>query len=218
MAFGGWRSVSVAALLALPVWAALDGTHRTAYLPAVDDAAFVGVLTELAGELAGEAHVAPADQVMAAPPVAPAPFPPLVARWQALVEGELQVMRATRGLSEAITPELVLAVIAAESGGDPDARSQAHAAGLMQVLPTTLAALLAERPTPSPFDPTANVRAGILYLDEALRSHQGDVSWALAAYNAGIPSTLRARSNGAPPFSESRAFVTRVMSALPSSG
>jgi soluble lytic murein transglycosylase-like protein len=108
----------------------------------------------------------------------------------------------------------VLAVIAAESGGDPNARSVAQAAGLMQVLPTTLASLLTDTPTPSVFDPTANVRAGILYLDEAIRHHRGSLEWALAAYNAGIPSTLRARSGGSAPLAESSTFATRVLASI----
>ena len=88
----------------------------------------------------------------------------------------------------------------------------------MQVLPTTLASLLTERPTPSAFDPTANVRAGILYLDEAIRTHRGSLEWALAAYNAGIPSTLRARADGAAPLAESSTFAARVMAALCNGG
>jgi soluble lytic murein transglycosylase-like protein len=151
----------------------------------------------------------------ALPPLpASTPFPPRVARWRALVEAELNSIRAARGLNDAITPELVLAVIAAESGGDPNARSVAQAAGLMQVLPTTLASLLTDTPTPSVFDPTANVRAGILYLDEAIRHHRGSLEWALAAYNAGIPSTLRARSGGSAPLAESSTFATRVLASI----
>ena len=226
----GWRLLALMALMALPVWAALDGTHRTAYLPAaveaiMFDAAALGA--EVVAEVApAEPHglmsfLSAAQAPTPAPAAAPTPFPPfppLVARWRELVEAELGALRATRAVSETITPELVLAVIAAESGGDPDARSHAHAAGLMQVLPTTLASLLTESPTPSPFDPTANVRAGILYLNEAVRSHGGDLSWALAAYNGGIPSTLRARSSGAPPLSESSAFAARVLAAVSSAG
>src|SRR5687768_14723846 len=134
----GWRSIAVVALLALPVWAALDGSHRIAYLPAIaTEDGWAGLALEA---LAVEPVAAEQATLQAVP--APTPFPPLVARWRALVEAELQTIRTTRGLNEAITPELVLAVIAAESGGDPDARSHAHAAGLMQVLPTTFAALL----------------------------------------------------------------------------
>ena len=225
MVLGVWRSIALLPLLALPVWAALDGTHRTAHLPGLmagEAMSAAALALEAAAEAAAAERLAAEQTALHAAPAASAPaatlFPPLVARWQSLVEAELHAMRSTRGVSDAITPELVLAVIAAESGGDPDARSHAHAAGLMQVLPTTLASLLTESPTPSPFDPTANVRAGILYLDEALRSHRGDVTWALAAYNAGIPSTLRARSNGAPPLTESSTFAARVLAALPSAG
>ena len=223
MPSAGRRSIAFLALLLLPVWAALDATHRTALLPSLEDAAAhelidapFGALLALAPDAAWHPQLESAPP--AVPPPAATPFAPGVARWRSLVEAELQTIRATRSLSEVITPDLVLAVIAAESGGDPDARSHAHAAGLMQVLPTTLASLLTDTPTPSPFDPVANVRAGILYLDEAMRSHRGDLEWALAAYNAGIPATLRARSNGGAPYSESSAFATRVLAAVASAG
>jgi soluble lytic murein transglycosylase-like protein len=145
-------------------------------------------------------------------------FPPSVARWRELVDGEIAALRGTRGLHDAVTTELVLAVIAAESGGDPAAQSPARAVGLMQVLPATVAALVPSEAAggrASAFDPPLNVRAGILYLDEAVRRHDGDVGWALAAYNAGIPASLRARTVGAPLWSESSRFVARVMAALP---
>ena len=218
MTLVGWRALALSALLLLPAWAALDGTHRTALLPELGAGMYAGgLLVDGAAAVVSDAlEMAEPPRVEVAPPVSPAPtpFPPRVARWRPLVEAELATIRATRGLNEAITPDLILAVIAAESGGDPDARSHAHAAGLMQVLPATLAALLTDTPSPNAFDPTANVRAGILYLDEAIRHHRGSLEWALAAYNAGIPSTLRARSNGGAPLNESSTFATRVLAAM----
>lgn len=114
----------------------------------------------------------------------------------------------------AVTADLVLAVIEVESRGDPSARSAARAAGLMQVLPATLAALLPDIRGADPFDPPQNVRAGILYLDEAVRRHEGDVHWALAGYNAGIPTSLRARTGEARLYGESTEFVSRVLALM----
>jgi soluble lytic murein transglycosylase-like protein len=209
----GWRTFALSALLLLPAWAALHGTHRTAQLPQLA----AGV-----GEPFMEAPLAAvvSDALEAAVPLhieiiqpQTTPFPPRVARWRPLVEAELTTIRATRGLNEAITPDLVLAVIAAESGGDPDARSHAHAAGLMQVLPTTLASLLTDTPSPNVFDPTANVRAGILYLDEAIRHHRGSLEWALAAYNAGMANVEK--YGDVPPFKETRNYVKKITGAAP---
>ena len=218
-------ALNVAVLLTLPAWAALGTTQRTAELPAVGTGALVDWAAVDA--VMGSLNVVPAPvdslegqtdaPVMAAAPIGVV-FPPTVARWRELVEGEIAALQSTRGLHEAVTADLVLAVIAAESGGDPAAQSPARAVGLMQVLPTTVASLVPGAGVgsrTSAFDPPLNVRAGILYLDEAVRRHDGDVQWALAAYNAGITASVRARSVGAPLWPESNAFVTRVMATLP---
>jgi soluble lytic murein transglycosylase len=87
------------------------------------------------------------------------------------------------------SPEFVLAVIRVESGGDPLAVSPKGALGLMQLLPDTGRAvaselgLLWEGPE-TLFDPVANVRLGIAYLEE-LRARYGNLSIALTAYNWG---------------------------------
>jgi len=114
-------------------------------------------------------------------------------------------------------PELVLAVIAAESGGDPYALSAADAIGLMQLLPTTFADMIpaprsnvAVEP-PDPFDPTLNIRAGILYLRELLVRHDGDVAWAVAGYHAGIGASARARWENQPLYGVTLDYVAQVL-------
>jgi soluble lytic murein transglycosylase-like protein len=104
-----------------------------------------------------------------------------------------------------VAPELVAAVIWAESSGDPNARSHRGARGLMQLMPATARELGVARI----FDPGENVEGGTKYLKRMLDDHQGDVSLALAAYNAG-PSTVR-RYRGIPPYRETRDYVDRVM-------
>ncbi|HEV2125125.1 MAG TPA: lytic transglycosylase domain-containing protein, partial [Chloroflexota bacterium] len=121
------------------------------------------------------------------------PFPQNVYRWQPLVEAELNTLRAWRIAHPLVTTELALAVITAESAGDPVAVSHADAVGLMQVLPTTFADMFAEG---DPFDPVMNIRAGIRYLSLSLLHHDGDIEWALAGYNAGIRASTDARYGG----------------------
>lgn len=105
-----------------------------------------------------------------------------------------------------VDPLLVHAVIAVESGHRPDAVSSAGAQGLMQLMPATARSLgLAD-----PFDPAANVEAGVAYL-RRLADEFGTVL-ALAAYNAG-PGTVR-RHGGVPPFAETRAYVRSVVLGL----
>jgi hypothetical protein len=136
------------------------------------------------------------------------PFGPDVYRWQSLVEQQLRTIRATRRLDAQITIELVLAMIDVESRGDPLAVSHADAVGLMQVLPSTFAELMGDG---DPFDPELNVRAGILYLNLALASHGGDVEWALAAYNAGIGASRRARAGDQDLWDETLDYVDAVL-------
>src|SRR5439155_15997162 len=135
-------------------------------------------------------------------------FGPNVYRWQPLVEQQLRTLRATRRLDPAITPELVLAMISAESVGDPLAVSPADAVGLMQVLPSTFAELMGDA---DPFDPELNMRAGSLYLSLALAAHGGDVEWALAGYNAGIGASRRARAGEEDLWDETLDYVETVI-------
>jgi len=81
-----------------------------------------------------------------------------------------------------VEPPLIMAVIQAESAGDPLAVSRAGAQGLMQLMPETSAQLGVS----DPFDPAQNIMAGTRYLRQLLDRYQGDVRLALASYNWGI--------------------------------
>jgi soluble lytic murein transglycosylase-like protein len=102
-----------------------------------------------------------------------------------------------------LDPALVLAVVQAESGGDPLAVSPAGALGLMQVMPDKFS------PGEDPFDPEANLRAGCSYLRRMLDRYGGDLESALAAYNAG-PGAVD-RWGGVPPYPETVSYVERVL-------
>jgi soluble lytic murein transglycosylase len=106
--------------------------------------------------------------------------------------------------SEGIPPALVKAVIAAESGFDSDAVSRKGAQGLMQLMPETAE----EMGVDNPFEPAQNVRGGTSYL-RAMIDRYGDLSRAIAAYNAG-PSAVD-RYGGIPPFQETQDYVDRVL-------
>ena len=101
---------------------------------------------------------------------------------------------------------LVHAVIFAESSYDPDARSPAGAAGLMQLMPITAK----HYGVKDLFDPTQNIQGGVTFLRDLLRQFNGNVELALAAYNAGSTAVVRA-GNRIPPLAETQAYVPKVI-------
>ena len=103
-----------------------------------------------------------------------------------------------------IQPALVKALIKAESNFDPTAVAKQGAQGLMQLMPTT-AALLG---VADPMHPEENVWGGTRYL-RAMLDRFGDVTSALAAYNAG--PTAVDRYGGVPPYPETEDYVQRVL-------
>lgn len=107
-----------------------------------------------------------------------------------------------------VSPDLVKAVIRVESEFDRYARSSKGAQGLMQLMPFT-----AQRfGVADAFDPRQNVFGGTQYLRLLLDLFGGDLTKALAAYNAGEGAVLRYK--GVPPFKETQAYVVKVRAAL----
>ncbi len=89
-----------------------------------------------------------------------------------------------------IEPELILSVIKKESAFDPRAISYANAYGLMQLIPGTASQVAGRLRIPFTsarqlFDPEFNIRLGSYYLKSLLERYQGNLVYALAAYNAG---------------------------------
>jgi len=108
-------------------------------------------------------------------------------------------------LKYGVDKSLVKAVIHAESGYNPNAVSAKGASGLMQLMPKTAQGLSVT----NAFDPGDNIRGGVRYLRFLLDTFKGDVSLALAAYNAGLSNV--AKYKGIPPFGETRNYVAKVL-------
>ncbi len=106
-----------------------------------------------------------------------------------------------------VAEALIKAVIAVESGFDPNARSVKGAMGLMQLMPETARRFGAR----DAFAVEENLRAGTAYLRWLLDLFAGDVKLALAAYNAGEGAVLRA-GRRIPDIAETRAYVPKVLS------
>jgi soluble lytic murein transglycosylase-like protein len=115
---------------------------------------------------------------------------------------DLIVEHASR---HALQPDFVRAVIQAESGFNPRARSPKGAMGLMQLMPQTAA----EYGVVNAYDPAENIRAGVAYLKSLMTRYGNDVSLALAAYNAG-PGAVDKYGRAVPPYKETRAYVAEI--------
>lgn len=107
-----------------------------------------------------------------------------------------------------VQPQLVLAIMEAESNFDIVALSPKNAKGLMQLIPETAARFSVK----NVYDPAQNIRGGVAYLRWLLAYFEGDITLVAAAYNAGERAVERYR--GVPPYLETRAYVLRILRAF----
>ncbi len=122
----------------------------------------------------------------------------------ALAQGT-NILKATIGTD--VSPALVLAVIAVESGGRKAAVSEKGAQGLMQLIPDTAARF----GVIDSLSEAQNIKGGVAYLDWLLKEFKGDPILALAGYNAG-EGAVKA-NKGVPPYAETRDYVPKVLAA-----
>jgi hypothetical protein len=136
--------------------------------------------------------IEPEDVFPSRPTVAPLPDGPYAELIRAAAE--------KHGVDENLIHRMILV----ESNFNPKAVSRKSALGLMQLLPETAA----QYSVRNAFDPAQNIDGGTHYMKDLLARYHGDLSLALAAYNAG-PQMIQ-RYGGIPPFPETQKYVRRV--------
>lgn len=104
-----------------------------------------------------------------------------------------------------VDKNLILSIIEAESGFNPEAVSPKGALGLMQLMPST-AEMLGVK---NPLSPEENLDGGVKYLKGLIDNYQGNLPLALSAYNTGSGNVKK--YGGVPPFSETKNYIEKVL-------
>lgn len=104
-----------------------------------------------------------------------------------------------------VDESLIRAVIKQESGYDPKATSWCGAQGMMQLMPETASGLGVK----DAYDAEQNIMGGTRYLRSLLDRFDGNISKALAGYNAG-PGAVE-KHGGIPPYEETQHYVSNVL-------
>jgi soluble lytic murein transglycosylase len=146
--------------------------------------------------------------------------------WDLLFPAPYADIIFARAAQNSLDPSLIFGLIRQESAFDETALSPANARGLMQILPSTGRMLargagVAGYSTKMLYRPDANIALGTHYLNSLLKSYNGKVELALAAYNAGdrhvdqwlnvYNATDMDEFVECIPFSETRSYIKQIL-------
>ena len=120
----------------------------------------------------------------------------------------LEEIYAEASQTYGVSIDLLKAMTKQESNFNSNATSRSGAQGLMQLMPATAASLGVS----NAYDPYQNIMGGAKYIRQMLDKYDGNVSLALAAYNAG--SNNVDKYGGIPPFAETQNYVAKITGYL----
>ena len=107
-----------------------------------------------------------------------------------------------------VSKDLLKAMAKAESNFRADATSHCGAMGIMQLMPATAASL----GVLDAYNPEQNIMGGAKYISQLLEKYNGNLAFAVAAYNAGSGNVDK--YGGIPPFKETQGYVAKVLGYL----
>lgn len=109
------------------------------------------------------------------------------------------------GEKYSVDPALIKAVIKAETDFNPNAISSKGASGIMQLMPQTASDLNVN----NLFNAKENIEGGVKYLKYLIDLFNGNLTHAIAAYNAGENAVKK--YNTVPPYPETQNYVRKVL-------
>ena len=124
------------------------------------------------------------------------------------VDDSLENIFAGAAKEFGINENFLKAVAQAESGFDPDAVSYCGAQGIMQLMPSTAESYGVE----DPYDARQSITGGAKLLSWLLDDYNGNVSLALAGYNAGCGAVQK--YGGVPPYDETVNYINKINDIL----
>jgi soluble lytic murein transglycosylase-like protein len=169
----------------------------------------------LESAISGAGSATGASAQVATTPAGASPYPATLASYGSPAGSSSPVGSGSAGayssmIDEAATanglePAILAGLIKQESGFDPTATSSAGAVGLTQLMPGTASSL----GVTEPLNPAQSIQGGARYLGQLARQFGGNITDALAAYNAG-PGAV-AQYGGVPPYAETQQYVAKVL-------
>ena len=187
----------------------LEAGQREEFQAQLDQATrakFDGTPAPLSGKIGGLANGGD-EKLGTLPPANPSDFEVGLAGPQATkMQIQATILQVAR--EQNMDPNLLRAVVDAESGFNPNETSKTGAMGLMQLMPDTARSV----GVANVLNPYQNLTGGAKYLNQMIKRYDGNVALALAAYNAGPGKVDKAR--GIPNIPETQKYVNRIMTQV----
>lgn len=123
-------------------------------------------------------------------------------------QSDIEQMIIAESVRQSLPPSLALAVAKAESGFDPYALSHAGARGVMQIMPATAEGEFSV-PASRLYDPATNIRIGVAFINQLIKTYGGRVDIALSHYNGG--SRVKDQYNNYRVIPATQDYVSKVL-------